>query len=69
MPRLPYAGLPQDVTWHGRSVTAAIDGQPVVGRVALRKVNLDGDRQADLSVHGGEHTAVYGYGLRARLPT
>jgi MOSC domain-containing protein YiiM len=49
------------VTWHGRSVTTAIFKQPVEGRVALHKLNLDGDRQADLTVHGGEHKAVYCY--------
>jgi MOSC domain-containing protein YiiM len=54
-------GLPREVTWHGRSVTTAIFKQPVAGRVALRKLNLDGDRQADLTVHGGEHKAVYCY--------
>jgi MOSC domain-containing protein YiiM len=54
-------GLPREVTWHGRSVTTAIFKLPVEGRVALRKLNLDGDRQADLSVHGGEHKAVYCY--------
>ena len=54
-------GLPREVTWHGRSVTTAIYKQPAAGRVALRKLNLDGDRQADLSVHGGEHKAVYCY--------
>jgi len=54
-------GLPREITWHGRSVTTAIYKQPVEGRVALRKLNLDGDRQADLSVHGGEHKAVYCY--------
>jgi MOSC domain-containing protein YiiM len=54
-------GIPREVTWHGRSVTTAIYKQPVEGRVALRKLNLDGDRQADLSVHGGEHKAVYCY--------
>src|SRR5437773_5273244 len=37
--------------------------EPVAGRVALRKLNLDGDRQADLSVHGGEYKAVYCYSL------
>jgi MOSC domain-containing protein YiiM len=41
----------------------AIYKQPVEGRVALRKLNLDGDRQADLDVHGGEHKAVYCYPL------
>jgi MOSC domain-containing protein YiiM len=54
-------GLPREVMWHGRSVITAIYKQPVEGRVALRKINLDGDRQADLSVHGGEHKAVYCY--------
>lgn len=44
------------------------------GRIALRKLNLDGDRQSDLSVHGGEHKAVYCYPIehydywRAELP-
>jgi MOSC domain-containing protein YiiM len=54
-------GLPREVMWHGRSVTTGIYKQPVEGRVALRKLNLDGDRQADLSVHGGEYKAVYCY--------
>jgi MOSC domain-containing protein YiiM len=42
-------------------VTTGIFKQPVDGRVALRKLNLDGDRQADLTVHGGEYKAVYAY--------
>ena len=54
-------GLPREVVWHGRTVTTGIYKQPVEGRVALRKLNLEGDRQADLSVHGGEHKAVYCY--------
>jgi MOSC domain-containing protein YiiM len=44
-------------------VTTAIFKEPVGGRVALRRLNLDGDRQADLTVHGGEHKAVYCYSL------
>jgi len=56
-------GLPREVEWHGRVVTTAIYKAPVAGRVALRKLNLDGDRQADLTVHGGEHKAVYCYSL------
>ena len=56
-------GLPREVTWHGRNVTTAIYKQPVPARVALRKLNLDGDRQADLRVHGGEYKAVYCYPL------
>ena len=47
--------------WHGRSVTTGIFKEPVQGRVALRTLNLDGDRQADLTVHGGEYKAVYCY--------
>ena len=54
-------GLPRDMIWHGINVTTGIFKQPVNGRVALRKLNLDGDRQADLTVHGGEDKAVYCY--------
>jgi MOSC domain-containing protein YiiM len=54
-------GLPREVTWHGKIVTTGIFKQPVNGRVALSKLNLDGDRQADLRVHGGETKAVYCY--------
>ena len=56
-------GMPREVSWHGRMVTTAIFKEPARGRVALRRLNLDGDRQADLSVHGGEHKAVYCYSL------
>jgi MOSC domain-containing protein YiiM len=56
-------GVPRAVTWHGRIVSTAIFKQPVKGRVILRKLNLEGDRQADLTVHGGEHKAVYCYPL------
>src|SRR5438445_7649766 len=54
-------GMPREVLWHGRSVTTGIFKEPVAERVALRKLNLDGDRQADLTVHGGEYKAVYCY--------
>ncbi len=54
-------GLPRDVTWHNRVVSTGIFKQPVSGRLALRTLNLDGDRQADLTVHGGTHKAVYCY--------
>lgn len=54
-------GLPRKVVWHGRNATTAIYKEPVKGRVALRKLNLDGDRQADLNVHGGAEKAVYCY--------
>lgn len=54
-------GLPREVVWHGRNVSTSIFKEPVNGRVALRTLNLDGDRQADLSVHGGKYKAVYCY--------
>jgi MOSC domain-containing protein YiiM len=67
-------GLPREVLWHGTNVTTSIYKEPVTGRIALRKLNLDGDRQSDLTVHGGEHKAVYCYPIehyeywRAELP-
>ncbi len=47
--------------WHGRTVRTGIFKEAVEGRVALRTLNLEGDRQADLSVHGGKDKAVYCY--------
>lgn len=54
-------GLPREVSWKGQSVTTGIFKAPVDGPVALRRHNLEGDRQADLSVHGGPTKAVYLY--------
>jgi MOSC domain-containing protein YiiM len=54
-------GLPREVTWRGKTVTTGIFKEPVEGPVMLRALNLDGDRQADLSVHGGMSKAVYAY--------
>src|SRR6266851_3048294 len=54
-------GLPRDVISKGRLVTTGIFKEPVEGPVGLRALNLDGDRQADLKVHGGIHKAVYAY--------
>ena len=54
-------GLPRQVDWHGQPVTTAIFKQPVEGRVPLKTLNFDGDRQADLEVHGGPQKAVYAY--------
>lgn len=56
-------GLPQEVEWHGRTVTTGIFKEAVKGRVAVRRLNLAGDRQADLTVHGGEQKAIYCYAL------
>ena len=54
-------GLPREVMWKGKSVTTSIFKDPVEGRVKLRTLNLVGDRQSDLTVHGGVHKAVYAY--------
>lgn len=54
-------GLPRVVTLKGDPVSTGIFKEPVAGRVMLRTLNLDGDRQADLSVHGGPSKAVYAY--------
>jgi MOSC domain-containing protein YiiM len=54
-------GMPHQVLWKGRSVTTGIVKEPVKGPIMLRTLNLDGDRQADLSVHGGINKAVYAY--------
>jgi MOSC domain-containing protein YiiM len=56
-------GLPRTVHWKGRDVATGIFKEPVAGRVAVRRLNLDGDGQADLSVHGGPDKAVYAYPL------
>src|ERR1700723_333718 len=54
-------GLPREVQWHGHAVTTGIFKSPTAARIRLRKLNFDGDRQADLTVHGGEYKAVYCY--------
>jgi MOSC domain-containing protein YiiM len=54
-------GLPRRVLFNGQTVTTAIFKDPVTGPVTLRKLNIDGDKQADLTVHGGLDKAVYSY--------
>ena len=55
-------GTPREMARsRGRPVLSGIIKEPVQGPVIVRKLNLDGDRQADLSVHGGEDKAVYAY--------
>ena len=54
-------GLSREVISKGKTVTTGIFKEPVEGRVLVRTLNLDGDRQADLKVHGGIHKAVYAY--------
>jgi MOSC domain-containing protein YiiM len=52
---------PREVPWKGMLVSTGIFKQPVERRLMLRRLNLDGDQQADLSVHGGPEKAVYAY--------
>jgi MOSC domain-containing protein YiiM len=54
-------GLPREVTWQGKLVTTGIFKEPVNAPVMLRTLNLEGDGQADLTVHGGVTKAVYVY--------
>jgi MOSC domain-containing protein YiiM len=54
-------GLPREVEWRGRKVRTSICKTPVEGRVHANRLNLEGDQQSDLSVHGGAEKAVYVY--------
>ncbi len=54
-------GLPREVEWKGRTVLTGIFKSPVHARVQVRRLNIDGDAQADLTVHGGSDKAVYAY--------
>lgn len=53
--------LPRLVEYNGEPVATGVFKEPVPGPLMLRTLNLDGDRQADLSVHGGKTKAVYAY--------
>lgn len=54
-------GLPRQVIWKGKPVSTGIFKEPVNERVMVRSLNLEGDGQADLTVHGGLEKAVYVY--------
>lgn len=54
-------GKPRNVQWRGQIVRTGIFKEPVSGIRPVRRFNLDGDAQADLTVHGGRDKAVYGY--------
>jgi len=54
-------GLPREIQWQGKLVHTSIFKSPVSGDVRVSKLNLEGDQQSDLSVHGGVHKAVYAY--------
>jgi ferredoxin-NADP reductase/MOSC domain-containing protein YiiM len=54
-------GLPQDVTWQGKTVHTAVWKAPVKGPRMVRRLNVDGDGQGDSTGHGGERRAVFVY--------
>jgi len=54
-------GTPREVQWRGRSVQTSIFKTPVSRRVHVTSGNIEGDKQSDLSVHGGPEKAVYAY--------
>src|SRR5919204_6822529 len=56
-------GLPREFEYNGRPAKSAIWKSPVVGRIAARGVNLDGDDQADRKAHGGPDKAIYAYAV------
>jgi|SRR5579884_1321637 len=68
------AGVPTQVEFNGGTVLTSIFKSPVAGRVAVRGHNIEGDRQSDLTVHGGPRKAIYAYAdehysfWRAELP-
>jgi MOSC domain-containing protein YiiM len=54
-------GIPREVFWKGMTVRTGVFKAPVYSPVEIRELNLDGDKQADLTVHGGADKAVYAY--------
>jgi ferredoxin-NADP reductase/MOSC domain-containing protein YiiM len=58
-------GLPRDIAWEGETVRTAIWKEPVDGPRMVRRINVDGDDQADRKGHGGEHRAVFVYQIEA----
>src|SRR3954454_14382082 len=54
-------GLPREVEWRDQLVQTSIYKEPVSGRLRVDRLNIEGDRQSDLTVHGGVHKAVYVY--------
>ena len=54
-------GLPREIEWRGRIVRTAIWKEPIQGRRGVKRLNVEGDGQADLGGHGGEQRAVFVY--------
>lgn len=54
-------GIPRKIEWNGQQIETSIFKYPVEGKVRVRRLNLDGDVQADKAAHGGEHRALMVY--------
>ena len=54
-------GQPREITWREKTVRTSVWKTPVEGRRMVRRLNIDGDAQGDLTGHGGEHRAVLVY--------
>ena len=54
-------GLPRELTWQGKTISTGVWKAPVEGARMVRRLNIDGDGQGDLTGHGGEHRAVLVY--------
>ena len=54
-------GLPREFRYNNQTFMTAIFKTPAIGKVCVRRMNLEGDRQADLTVHGGLDKAIYVY--------
>src|SRR3989454_6607959 len=51
-------GLPQEIDWRAKTVRTSIFKAPIAGRVRVTTLNVEGDRQSDLSVHGGSDKEI-----------
>jgi ferredoxin-NADP reductase/MOSC domain-containing protein YiiM/ferredoxin len=58
-------GGPREIEWEGKTVRTAIWKEPVDGPRMVRRINIDGDDQADRRAHGGEHRAVFVYQIES----
>src|ERR1700739_5091287 len=58
-------GLPRDITWQGKTVHTGVWKAPITGPRMVRRLNVDGDGQGDMTGHGGEHRAVFVYQIES----
>lgn len=56
-----HVGKPREVDYNGQNVSTGIFKEEISGPVRVHSLNIEGDKQADLTVHGGPDKAVYAY--------